>query len=392
MSEFYSIITSVGLAKLAALPAGESMTLTHMAFGNSTLAPSVDQTELHSEQYRCELTKVAVVENDPECLAAEAIITADIGGFWIREIGIIDSDGDLIAVGKYPSTYKPTATDGSVKELGVRMILRVTNATNVIVTYNNGIMDGAANTDLSNLTYEGQNKLDNKANIDLSNLSATGQQKFDAKADLESPSFTGTPTAPTPVAGTNTGQLATTAYVVQAVATAISDALTALVNSAPEALDTLNELAEALGNDPSFAATVANQIGLKADIASPAFTGIPTAPTAAYGTNTTQIATTEYVCTVVTTAILDNITSLIDSAPEELDSLGKLATAINNDPDFVTTITNLINAKASKSGDTITVANTDPTTGFVARNIRAQTNDPGAETSLTNGQIILVYE
>ena len=332
MSEFYSIITHVGLAKLAALPVGETMRLTHMAFGNSTIAPDADQMELHNEQYRCELTKVGIDNNEPECLVAEAIIKSDIGGFWIREIGIFDAEGDLFAVGKYPATYKPLNTEGSVKELGVRMVLRVSNADTVIVTYNNGIMDGAANTDLSNLTF-------------------LGQKKFDDKADLESPALTGTPTAPTPDAGTNTPQVATTAFVATAVATAISDAITALVNSAPETLDTLNELAEALGNDPSFSATVAREIGLKANIASPEFTGVPTAPTAEAGTTTTQLATTAFVADAIAIAVSTAVTDLLGSAPDALNTLGQLATAIGNDANFSTTITNLINNKASKSGD-----------------------------------------
>jgi hypothetical protein len=133
-----------------------------------------------------------------------------------------------------------------------------------------------------------------------------------------SPAFTGTPTAPTATAGTNTTQLATTQYVRTEVAN--------LVNSAPGALDTLDELAAALGDDASFATTVTTSIGLKAPIespaftgtvtgitktmiglgnvlnetkatafTSPAFTGTPTAPTAATTTNTTQIATTAFV-------------------------------------------------------------------------------------------------
>lgn len=76
------------------------------------------------------------------------------------------------------------------------------------------------------------------------------------KAPKASPALTGTPTAPTAAAGTNTQQIATTAFVAAAVA--------ALVDSAPETLDTLEELAEALGNDPNFATTVMNLIGQKA--------------------------------------------------------------------------------------------------------------------------------
>ena len=60
MSEFFSLVTNIGLEKLAALPAGETLTLTHMAFGNSTIDPTEDMTALHSEQHRCALLNVEV--------------------------------------------------------------------------------------------------------------------------------------------------------------------------------------------------------------------------------------------------------------------------------------------------------------------------------------------
>jgi hypothetical protein len=107
------------------------------------------------------------------------------------------------------------------------------------------------------------------------------------KANLASPALTGTPTSTTASAGNNSTQIATTAYADAAVA--------ALVDSAPATLNTLDELAAALGDDTNFATTTATAIGLKAPLASPALTGTPTAPTASAGTNTTQLATTEFV-------------------------------------------------------------------------------------------------
>jgi len=83
------------------------------------------------------------------------------------------------------------------------------------------------------------------------------QAALDAKAPLVSPALTGTPTAPTASGGTNTAQVATTAFVQAAIA--------ALVNAAPGALDTLNELAAALGNDPNFASTVTAALAAKLD-------------------------------------------------------------------------------------------------------------------------------
>ena len=79
---------------------------------------------------------------------------------------------------------------------------------------------------------------------------------------------------------------------------------------------------------------------LKANIASPAFTGTPTVPTAAVGTNTTQIASTAFVQAVVA--------ALVDSSPETLNTLNELATALGNDPNFATTIINLLAGKSDK--------------------------------------------
>ena len=60
MSDYYALVTTTGLAKLAELPVGETLTLTHMAFGNSTIDPTEDMTSLHSEQHRCALLNVEV--------------------------------------------------------------------------------------------------------------------------------------------------------------------------------------------------------------------------------------------------------------------------------------------------------------------------------------------
>lgn len=84
--------------------------------------------------------------------------------------------------------------------------------------------------------------------------------------------------------------------------TAISNAIAALVDTSPSTLDTLNELAAALGDDPNLSGTLTTAIGLKAPLASPTFTGVPTAPTAAAGTDTTQVATTAFVKAAVATS------------------------------------------------------------------------------------------
>jgi len=113
----------------------------------------------------------------------------------------------------------------------------------------------------------------------------------------------------------DTSSIATQSYVT----TAISN----LVNSAPGALDTLNEIAAALGNDSNFATTITNALALKAPLASPDLTGTPTAPTAGSTTNTTQIATTAFVQTAKAAAISSS-NSYADTAVASLgNSIGQ---------------------------------------------------------------------
>ena len=184
-------------------------------------------------------------------------------------------------------------------------------------------------------TQKGLVQLSSATNSDSETMAATPKavksvkELADTKAPIESPELTGTPTAPTAAQSTNSTQIANTAFV--------KAAITALINGAPGALDTLKEIAAAINNDPNFSTTINNALALKAPLASPALTGIPTAPTAAQGTNNTQIATTAYVRAA--------ISALVGSSPEALDTLNELAAALGNDPNFATTMTNALAGK-----------------------------------------------
>ena len=178
-----------------------------------------------------------------------------------------------------------------------------------------------------------------------------------SKAPIESPSLAGTPTAPTAAQGTNSTQIANTAFV--------KAAITTLINGAPSTLDTLKEIAAAINNDPNFSTTINNALALKAPLASPALTGVPTAPTAAQGTNNTQIATTAYVRAA--------ISALVGSSPEALDTLNELAAALGNDPNFATTMTNALALKAPLSSPALTGTPTAPTAAQSVNNTQIAT-------------------
>ena len=160
-------------------------------------------------------------------------------------------------------TGKPTTVSG----YGISDAVSLTSISAAIAEVGSG--DGA-------LTYNNSTGVFTYTPPDLS-----------AKANLASPALTGNPTAPTQSASDNSTKIATTAYTDTAVAN--------IVDSAPGTLNTLNELAAALGDDANFSTTVTNNIATKAPLASAALTGTPTAPTASTGTNTTQIATTAFV-------------------------------------------------------------------------------------------------
>ena len=179
----------------------------------------------------------------------------------------------------------------------------------------------------------------------------------DTKAPLNSPHLSGTPTSPTPEPGTNNTQIANAAFV--------KAAITALINGAPGTLDTLKEIAAAINNDPNFSTTINNALALKAPLASPAFTGTPTAPTASQGTNSTQIANTAFVKAA--------ITALINGAPGTLDTLKEIAAAINNDPNFSTTINNALALKAPLASPALTGIPTAPTAAQGTNNTQIAT-------------------
>lgn len=133
--QFYTILTNIGKAKIAnSLPTGQKLNLVKMKIGDSNgnyYNPSENQTDLVHKIYECNITNVEVDAVNPQWITITAAIPSDVGGFSIREVGVFDDTNSLIAVGKYPETYKPVAADGSTKELYIKMTLEVTNAASV---------------------------------------------------------------------------------------------------------------------------------------------------------------------------------------------------------------------------------------------------------------------
>ncbi|HHL8714268.1 TPA: phage tail protein [Escherichia coli] len=326
-TKFYTLLTDIGAAKLASAAAlGVPLKITHMAVGDGggTLpTPDAKQTALVNEKRRAALNMLYIDPQNSSQIIAEQVIPENEGGWWIREVGLFDESGVLIAVGNCPESYKPQLAEGSGRTQTVRMVLITSSTDNITLKIDPAVV-------LATRKYVDDKALELKVYVDdqmAKHLAAADpHSQYAPKA---SPIFTGTPKAPTPAAGNNTTQLATTAFV--------QAALTALINGAPATLDTLKEIAAAINNDPKFSTTINNALALKAPLSSPALTGTPTAPTAAQSVNNTQIATTAFVKSA--------IAAMVGSAPAALDTLNELAAALGNDPNFATTMLNALAGK-----------------------------------------------
>ena len=252
-AKYFAILTNQGAARLAnATALGTKLNLTQMAVGdaNGTLpVPDPAQTRLINPKRTAPLNLLSVDPNNASQIIAEQIIPEDEGGYWIREIGLYDDEGVLIAVANCPETYKPQLQEGSGRTQTIRMILIVSSTTAITLKIDPAVV-------LATRKYVDDKVIEVKLYADnLMKAHTAAADPHPQYAPKASPIFTGAPKAPTPAQADNSTLLATTAFVKAAIA--------GLVGSSPAALDTINELASALGNDPKFATTMVNALAGK---------------------------------------------------------------------------------------------------------------------------------
>ncbi|ENC0689216.1 phage tail protein [Escherichia coli] len=265
-AKFYTLLTDIGAAKLASAAAlGVPLKITHMAVGSGggvLPTPNAQQTTLVAEERRAALNMLYIDPQNNSQIIAEQVIPENEGGWWIREVGLFDETGALIAVGNCPESYKPKLAEGSGRTQTVRMVLITSSTDNITLKIDPAVV-------LATCKYVDDKVLELRVYVDdlmAKHLAAVDPHSQYApkdsptltgtpKAPTANPVLTGTPTAPTATQTANNTQIATTAFVKSAIA--------ALVASSPAALDTLNELAAALGNDPNFATTITNSLAGK---------------------------------------------------------------------------------------------------------------------------------
>lgn len=134
---FPTLITNIGKNKITnAIALGKQIELSSIAVGDGGggyYEISEKQTELKRQVWEGPLSKVVISEKNPNSILTEALIPTDVGGFYIREAGIFDKDGDLIVITVQPETYKPVGEFGALKDIFIRIILELSNAANVVI-------------------------------------------------------------------------------------------------------------------------------------------------------------------------------------------------------------------------------------------------------------------
>ncbi|EGZ7296406.1 phage tail protein, partial [Escherichia coli] len=328
--------------------------------------PDSKQTRLVHEVWRHTVNRVILDATHQNRIIAELVIPPETGGFWIREIGVFDEHGDLIAVGNTAESYKPTVAEGSGRAQTFRTILTVSSTATVALTVDNTMVmatvdyvddklkeheQSRRHPDAS-LTAKGFVQLSSatnsvsetqaatpkavKAAYDLANGKYTAQDASTTRKGLvqlsSATNSTSETQAATPKAVKAAYDLANAKYTAQDATTAQKGIvqLSSATNSTSETLAATSKAVKA----------VMDETNKKAPLNSPALTGTPTTPTARQGTNNTQIANTAFVMAA--------IAALVDSSPDALNTLNELAAALGNDPNFATTMTNALAGKQPK--------------------------------------------
>lgn len=171
--QFYTILTNIGKAKIAnATLLNSNLTLKTLKVGDGNgtyYNPTEDQEDLKNTVHECAIGAIYIDKKNPNWIISETIIPGSVGGFTIREVGLFDAEGDMIAVGKYPETYKPVVANGASKDLNVRTIFEVSNAENVTLNLDPSVII-ATKEDVNNLQEqieENTTQLKDLANTNL---------------------------------------------------------------------------------------------------------------------------------------------------------------------------------------------------------------------------------
>jgi phage-related tail fiber protein len=226
MAKYFATLTEIGEAKMARTLVSNTMVpLTEMAVGDggidggadADVMPSAAQRALVRERLRRPLNRLVRDEKNPSIVIAEVYLPEEVGGWWLRELGLYDEEGDLVAVANVPPSYKPVLAEGSGRGQFFRMMLIHKAASNIVLKIDPAIVVATreyVDDEVRSLQLILMEKADKASTL-------AGYGILDA-APIDSPQFLNAPTAPTPAAGDKSDRLATTLFVDGAVTSAIS--------------------------------------------------------------------------------------------------------------------------------------------------------------------------
>ena len=187
---YIAMLTDVGAAQQAkAIASGTPWNITHMGVGDGngvTPLPSKLQKKLVHENVRLKLNRLTVRADRP-VIVAELILPSDVGGWWVREVGLYDSTGALVAVASYPATYKPTLAQGTGRTQGIRLQILVSSTANITIQDDPTLVTATLSTVREEIT-KGEAasavKLKTPRTISVTGA-ATGEAQFDGSANAK---------------------------------------------------------------------------------------------------------------------------------------------------------------------------------------------------------------
>ncbi|EEW1288638.1 phage tail protein [Escherichia coli] len=193
--KFKTIITTAGAEKLAASASdgGKKVTPAVMAVGDGggTLPdPDAKQTALINEVWRHDLNRVFIDNTSKNTVVAELIIPAETGGFWMRELGLYDDEGTLIAVANMAESYKPRIAEGTGRSQICRMVIAVSNIETISLTVDSTVVT-ATKEYVDNLLEEHEKS----RNHPRASQAAPGLVQLSSQTDLDSEIMAATPKA-----------------------------------------------------------------------------------------------------------------------------------------------------------------------------------------------------
>ncbi|GAB0509183.1 tail fiber protein [Escherichia coli] len=366
--KFKTVITDTGAKKLAqaAAPDGKPVRLTHMAVGDGdgTLpTPDSKQTRLVHEVWRHTVNRVILDATHQNRIIAELVIPPETGGFWIREIGVFDEHGDLIAVGNTAESYKPAVAEGSGRAQTFRTILTVSSTATVALTVDNTMVMATVDYVDDKLKEHEQSRRHPDAS-----LTAKGFTQLSSATNSTSETLAATPKAVKAAYdlanGKYTAQDATTARkgLVQLSSATNSDSET--LAATPKAVKTAYDLANGkyTAQDATTARKGLVQLSSATNSTSETLAATPKAVKAAYdlanGKYTAQDATTARKGLVQLSSATNSDSETLAATPKAVKTAYDLANGKYTAQDATTARKGLVQLSSATNSDSETLAAT----------------------------------